>query len=119
MSVEIEKINSSKNKAVPHILCELWTLLLFKVVFDKFEAHATKIPGLIFVSGQVPIDSEGVVVPGGIQEHTAQCISNLGNVLDAAGSSWQKVVKVNIYLKDMDNFATMNEVYEKVTLAKF
>ncbi|KNZ79018.1 Protein mmf2, mitochondrial [Termitomyces sp. J132] len=77
-------------------------------------AHATKIPGLIFVSGQVPVDSEGIVVPGGIQEHTAQCISNLGNVLEVAGSSWEKVVKVNIYLKNMDSFTSMNEIYEKL-----
>jgi enamine deaminase RidA (YjgF/YER057c/UK114 family) len=42
-----------------------------------------------------------------------QCITNLGNVLKAAGSSWEKVVKVNVYLKNMDDFAAMNEVYEK------
>jgi Endoribonuclease L-PSP len=46
----------------------------------------------------------------------AQCIKNLGNVLEAAGSSWEKVVKVNVYLKDMDNFSAMNEVYEKVRM---
>ncbi|KAF5374144.1 hypothetical protein D9615_008822 [Tricholomella constricta] len=95
--MSVEKINSSKNPAVPHIL-----------------SHATKVPGLIFLSGQTPVDINGVVVPGGIQEHTAQCISNLGNVLEAAGSSWEKVVKVNVYLKDMDNFVAMNEVYEKL-----
>ncbi|KAF9650055.1 Endoribonuclease L-PSP [Thelephora ganbajun] len=77
-------------------------------------SHATKVPGLIFLSGQVPVDKSGKIVDGGIQEHTAQCISNLGEVLEAAGSSWEKVVKVNVYLKDMDNFAAMNEVYEKL-----
>lgn len=46
----------------------------------------------------------------------AQCIKNLGNVLEAAGSSWEKVVKVNVYLKDMGNFSAMNEVYEKVRM---
>ena len=44
----------------------------------------------------------------------AQCISNIGNVLEAAGTTWDKVVKVNVFLKDMDNFQAMNEVYEKV-----
>lgn len=44
----------------------------------------------------------------------AQCIANLGEVLKAAGSSWEKVLKVNVYLKDMDNFSAMNEVYEQV-----
>lgn len=42
-----------------------------------------------------------------------QCIKNLGNVLKAAGSSWEQVVKVNVYLKNMDDFASMNQVYEK------
>lgn len=43
----------------------------------------------------------------------AQCIANLGKVLKAAGSSWDKVVKVNVYLKNMDEFAAMNEVYSE------
>jgi enamine deaminase RidA (YjgF/YER057c/UK114 family) len=46
----------------------------------------------------------------------AQCVSNLTDVLKAAGSSWDKVVKVNVYLKSMDDFATMNEEYVKVCL---
>ncbi|PPR05699.1 hypothetical protein CVT26_008940 [Gymnopilus dilepis] len=95
--MSVEKINSSKNKTFEHIL-----------------SHATKVPGLIFLSGQVPADDTGSIVRGGIQEHTTQCIKNLGNVLEAAGSSWEKVVKVNVYLKNMDDFAAMNEVYEKL-----
>ncbi|PSS37663.1 hypothetical protein EW026_g950 [Hermanssonia centrifuga] len=95
--MSVEKINSSELPAHPHIL-----------------SHATKVPGLIFLSGQTPAGADGKVVEGGIQEHTAQCISNLGNVLKAAGSSWEKVVKVNVYLKNMDDFGSMNEVYEKL-----
>ncbi|CAE6419311.1 unnamed protein product [Rhizoctonia solani] len=93
----VERLNTPKNGQLPHIL-----------------SHATKIPGLIFLSGQTPVDSSGSVVPGGIKEHTAQCINNLGNVLEAAGSSWEKVVKVNVYLKNMDDFAAMNEVYSEL-----
>ncbi|KAI0692794.1 Endoribonuclease L-PSP [Cytidiella melzeri] len=74
-------------------------------------SHAVKVPGLIFLSGQTPVDSDGKLVEGGIKEHTAQCIANLGKVLKAAGSSWDKVVKVNVYLKNMDDFFAMNEVY--------
>ncbi|KIJ45269.1 hypothetical protein M422DRAFT_167330 [Sphaerobolus stellatus SS14] len=95
--MSVEKINTPKNGQHPHIL-----------------SHATKVPGLIFLSGQTPVGLDGQVVPGGIKEHTAQCINNLGNVLEAAGSSWEKVVKVNVYLKNMDDFAAMNEVYEKL-----
>ncbi|KAF4623563.1 hypothetical protein D9613_001777 [Agrocybe pediades] len=95
--MSVEKINSNEIPQFNHIL-----------------SHATKVPGLIFVSGQVPIGKDGALVPGGIQEHAAQCIKNIGSVLEAAGSSWEKVVKVNVYLKNMDDFAAMNEVYEKL-----
>jgi len=77
-------------------------------------SHAVKVPGLVFLSGQTPVDKDGKVVPGGVQEHTAQCISRLTEVLTGAGSSWEKVVKVNIYLKNMDDFDAMNEVYTKL-----
>ncbi|KAJ3488265.1 hypothetical protein NLI96_g2997 [Meripilus lineatus] len=92
----VTKVNTTDIPTFPHIL-----------------SHATKVPGLIFLSGQTPVDIQGVVVPGGIKEHTEQCLSNLGAVLKAAGSSWEQVVKVNVYLKNMDDFASMNEVYEK------
>ncbi|KAJ7900313.1 Endoribonuclease L-PSP [Mycena olivaceomarginata] len=98
--MSIEKLNSPELSQFSHIL-----------------SHATKVPGLIFLSGQTPTDATGKVVEGGIKEHTAslaQCISNLGKVLAAAGSSWEKVVKVNVFLDDMNNFASMNEVYEKL-----
>ncbi|KAJ6509503.1 Endoribonuclease L-PSP [Mycena vitilis] len=94
--MSIEKLNSPELSQFSHIL-----------------SHATKVPGLIFLSGQTPTDKTGKVVEGGIKEHTAQCISNLGSVLAAAGSSWEKVVKV-VYLDDMSNFSLMNEVYEKL-----
>ncbi|KAG0708016.1 Endoribonuclease L-PSP [Suillus ampliporus] len=77
-------------------------------------SHAAKIPGLIFCTGQMPIDSVGNVVPGDITAHTAQCISNLTDVLKAAGSSWDKVVKVNVYLKSMNDYTAMNEEYIKL-----
>lgn len=64
---------------------------------------------------QVPFTKEGKLAEGGIAEHTEQCIKNLGNVLAAAGSTWEKVVKVNIYLKSMDDYAEMNKVYERVS----
>lgn len=47
--------------------------------------------------------------------YQAQCIKNLGNVLEEAGSSWEKVVKVNIFLKNMDDFSAVNEVYSQVS----
>ncbi|PSR91926.1 YjgF/Yer057p/UK114 family [Coniella lustricola] len=70
-------------------------------------------PTAIYCSGQIPCDAEGNLVEGTIQEKTASCIKNLKAVLTAAGSGIEKVVKVNIFITDMANFASMNEEYSK------
>ncbi|BFZ55881.1 Protein mmf1, mitochondrial [Savitreella phatthalungensis] len=75
---------------------------------------ATKANGMVFCSGQIPADSEGKLVEGDVGECTRQVITNLENVLKAAGSSLDKIVKVNIFLADMGDFAKMNEVYAKM-----
>lgn len=77
-------------------------------------SHYAKAGGLLFLSGQVPMDSTGKLVAGGIVEHTEQCIDNIEQVLQAAGSSLGKLVKVNIYLKSMNDFDAVNAVYEQV-----
>ncbi len=70
--------------------------------------------GFVFVAGQVPIDpSTGKVVEGGIKEQTRRVLENVKAVLEAAGSSLEKVVKVNVYLKRAEDFAAMNEVYSQ------
>jgi len=69
---------------------------------------------MVFCSGQIPADVSGNVIEGDIQAHTKQCISNLKAVLEAAGSSIDKVVKVNVFLSDMGNFSAMNEIYSKM-----
>lgn len=69
---------------------------------------------LIYTSGQIPIDpSTGQVVSGGIKEQTAQVLENLKNVLEAAGSSMEKVIKTTVFMKDLSDFSAMNEVYAK------
>ncbi|KJZ78513.1 Enamine deaminase [Hirsutella minnesotensis 3608] len=68
--------------------------------------------GMVFVSGAVALDPEtDTLIDGDIQAHTHQCIKNLTAVLEAAGTSIEKVVKVNVFLSNMDDFAKMNEVY--------
>lgn len=68
----------------------------------------------IFTSGQIPIDPKtGEVVAGGIEEQTEQVLKNLKNVLEAAGSSMNKVVKITVYIQDMNSFSKINEVYAK------
>lgn len=68
--------------------------------------------GFVFVSGQIPLDpATGQVVVGGIEEQTQRVLQNLLAVLEAGGSSLGEVVKTTVYLKDMGEFAAMNEVY--------
>jgi 2-iminobutanoate/2-iminopropanoate deaminase len=70
--------------------------------------------GLVFVSGQIPIDPEtDKLVEGGIAEQTTRVLENLKGVLEAAGSSLSDVVKTSVFMMDLDDFAAMNEVYAK------
>ncbi len=73
---------------------------------------ALKVNGFVFLSGQIPADPEsGEIVTGSIQEATSRVLDNLKLVLEAAGLSLEDVVKTTVYLKDMDDFAQMNETY--------
>ena len=71
--------------------------------------------GLIFVSGQTPIDpATGKLIDGDAAAQARQVFDNLGRVLAAAGASMSDVVKVNVYLTSMADFAAVNEVYATV-----
>jgi len=75
-------------------------------------SQAVKVNGLVFASGQIPIDpATGQFVAGGIKEQTEQVLKNLSAVLEAAGSGLKQVVKTTVFLIDMDEFVAMNEVY--------
>ena len=68
--------------------------------------------GLVFCAGQTPIDPKtGSLVEGGIEAQTQQALKNIGAVLRAAGSDYGKVVKTTVFLKNMNDFATMNGIY--------
>jgi 2-iminobutanoate/2-iminopropanoate deaminase len=68
---------------------------------------------LVFISGQVPTDSSGNIVGGNITEQTHQVFKNCQAALALAGASFDDVVKVNVYLTDVNYFAAMNEVYKQ------
>lgn len=75
---------------------------------------------LVFTSGQLGIDpTNGELVTGGVQAETRQALLNLGYVLEAAGSSLQAVVKVTVFLKDIHDFISMNEVYQEFFTTEF
>lgn len=68
--------------------------------------------GLVFCSGQVPIDpATGELVPGSIEEQTHRSLRNLKAVLEAAGSGLDRVLKTTVFLQNMSDFAAMNAVY--------
>lgn len=77
-------------------------------------SQAVEANGILFISGQIPIDpSSGKVIEGGITEQTEQVLKNIGEILKEAGLSYKNVVKCTCLLSDMDNFAAMNQVYAK------
>ncbi|WP_062107783.1 RidA family protein [Bacillus niameyensis] len=69
------------------------------------------INNLFYSSGQIPLTPEGDIVSGGVVEQTHQVFRNLKAVLEEAGASFETVVKTTVFIKNMDDFATINEVY--------
>ena len=75
-------------------------------------SQAIKVDGLVFVSGQIPLLLDtSEVCGGGITEQTRLVLTYLSAVLEEAGSSLKKVIKTTVFLKDMNDFASMNKVY--------
>lgn len=74
----------------------------------------------IFTAGQIPIEPQsGQLVQGDIKVQTRQVLNNIKAILEQAGSSLSKVVKTTVYLKDMNDFASMNEVYAEFFRSDF
>lgn len=77
-------------------------------------SQAIEINGMLFISGQIPIDPvTGKIIDGGITEQAEQVMKNIGAILLEAGYEFKDVVKSTCLLNDMDNFAAMNAVYGK------
>lgn len=75
-------------------------------------SQAIMTDSLVFVSGQLALDpATGNLVTGDIRAETRQAMTNLKHILEAAGSSLEKVVKVTLFIKNMDDFPLINEVY--------
>jgi len=87
------------------------------VTTDKAKAIGpysvgVKVGNLVFVSGQLGMDqATGALVEGGVEAETRQALVNLGNILEAAGSSLEHVVKTTVFLRDINDFNRMNAVY--------
>lgn len=77
-------------------------------------SQAIKAGNLVFVSGQIPIIPEtGETLHGDAAVQTRQVLNNLRNILDAAGASLDKVVKTTIFMKDLNDYAAVNDVYKE------
>jgi 2-iminobutanoate/2-iminopropanoate deaminase len=77
-------------------------------------SQAVRAQGLVFVSGQIAIDpATGAVTEGGVVEQTERVLENIKAILEAAGSSLEKVLRTTVYLQSMSDFKAMNEVYAR------
>ena len=77
-------------------------------------SQAIKANGFIYTAGQIPLDpSTGQILEGDVARQTARVLDNLKVILEAAGSSLDQAVRATVYLKDMNDFAAMNEVYAR------
>ena len=76
-------------------------------------SQAIEANGFVFASGQLPVDPETGVIPEGIEAQAEQVMKNMKNLLEAAGTSIDQVVKTSVFIKNMDDFATINGIYAK------
>ncbi|HEY8551266.1 MAG TPA: RidA family protein [Vicinamibacterales bacterium] len=75
-------------------------------------SQAVRAGGLLFVSGQIPLDpSTGAMVDGDVAVQTRRVLDNLAAILEAAGSGLDRVVRTTVFLKDLEDFAAINAVY--------
>lgn len=75
--------------------------------------------GMVFCSGQIPLTPSGELVAGDVEAQTHQVMKNLGAVLEAAGSSYSKIVQTTCYLADMNDFPVFNKVYAEYVREPF
>lgn len=76
-------------------------------------SQAIEANGMLFISGQIPVDPATGIVPEGITAQTEQVMKNIAAILNEAGYSFENVVKTTCLLSDIANFGAMNEVYAK------
>ena len=76
-------------------------------------SQAIEANGFVFASGQIPVNPETGEIPEGIEAQAEQVMKNVKNLLEAAGTSVDQVVKTGVLIKNMDDFATINGIYAK------
>ena len=76
-------------------------------------SQAIEVNGMVFASGQIPVNPATGEIPEGIEAQAEQVMKNVKNLLEAAGTSVDQVVKTGVFIKNMDDFATINGIYAK------
>lgn len=83
-------------------------------------SQAVLVNGMLFTSGVIPIDPEtNTLVQGDVEAQARQAIGNLKNLIEASGSSMEKVVKTTVFIKDMNDFGKINDIYKKFFTSDF
>ena len=82
-------------------------------------AQANLVNGILYISGQIPVNPETGKIVEGIEKETHQVMKNLKAVLEEAGMTFKNVVKATIFLKNMDDFAVMNDIYASYLDAEY
>ena len=77
-----------------------------------------EVNGIVYTSGQIPVDPENGQVPEGIAAQAEQSCQNVGAILEAAGTGFEKIFKTTCFLADMGDFAAFNEVYARYFISK-
>lgn len=76
-------------------------------------SQAIEVNGMVYTSGVIPVDPKTGEVAQGVQEQARQAMENLSHLLEAAGSSMDQVVKTTVFIKEMDDFGTINGIYQE------
>lgn len=76
-------------------------------------SQAIEVNGMIYTSGVIPVNPESGEIPDGVEAQAEQAISNLSALLQEAGSSTAQVVKTTVFIKEMNDFAKINDIYAK------
>lgn len=82
-------------------------------------SQAIEVNGMVYTSGVIPVNPQTGEIPAGAAEQAKQAMTNLSNLLEAAGTSMDKVVKTTVFIKEMDNFGTINDVYKDFFTSDF
>lgn len=76
-------------------------------------SQAIEVNGMVFTSGVIPVDPATGVIPEGVEAQTTQAFTNLTNLVEASGAAMSQVVKTTVFIKEMNDFGKINEIYAK------